>query len=190
MRANSILLIGASFVAVFLLKKITKRQDKNIPQLIEEVMYKGFAEIQNSKLALEKSNSTNIKIFAQRMIDDHIALNQKLTDIARAKGIPTPEIERHLDAVEPYLASYRNDESFDECYVDHQLTVHRDVVKLFRKIGASDDPEINQFATQAVEHLGHHLRMAQDLADTFHTNNIPTSSPYQNDFVEEPNYKT
>ena len=190
MRAKRIVLLGVAFAAGFLLTKLTKRQDKNITHLIEEAIYKGFAEIQNSKLALEKSNSTNIKIFAQRMIDDHIALNQKLTDIARSKGIPTPEIERHLDEVEPYLASYRNDDSFDECYVDHQLSVHRDIVQLFRKIGASNDAEINQFAIHAVEHLGHHLRMAQDLADTFHTNNIPTSSPYQADFVEEPNYKT
>ena len=188
MRAKSILLIGTAFAAGFLLTKLTKREATNITQLIEEAIYKGFAEIQNSKLALEKSNSTNIKIFAQRMIDDHIALNQKLSEIARTKGIPTPEIEQHLDQVEPYLAFYRNDDSFDESYVDHQLNTHQDVVKLFRKIEASDDYDIRQFAARAVEQLGHHLRMAQDLADTFHTNNIPTSSPYA-DFVEEPNYK-
>lgn len=189
MRAKNILLIGAAFAAGFLLTKITKRQDQKITLLIEEAIYKGFAEIQNSKLALEKSDSTNIKIFAQRMIEDHIALNQKLTDIAHSKGIPIPELDQHLDEVEAYLASY-DDDSFDECYVDHQLNSHRDIVKLFRKMGASDDPEINQFSAHAVEHLGHHLRMAQDLADTFHSNNIPTSSSYQGDFVEEPNYKT
>lgn len=190
MRAKNILLIGAAFAAGFLLTKITRRQETTTAQLIEKAIYKGFAEIQNSKLALDKSNSTNIKIFAQRMIEDHIALNQKLTDIANTKGIPIPNIEQHLDQVEPYLASYSGDDSFDEAYVDNQLQVHYEIVNLFKKIGTSDDPEISKFAIHAVEHLGHHLRMAQDLADTFHTNNIPTSSPYQADFVEEPNYKT
>lgn len=190
MYAKSILLMGAAFTAGFLFTVFSKKPGTNINQLIEEAIYKGFAEIKNSKMALEKSTSTNIKIFAQHMIDDHATLNQKLSDIANAKGIPIPDIEQHLDKIEPYLAFYRGDETFDESYVDHQLKCHKDAVELFRKIGASDDSDIRQFALRATEQLNQHLRMAQDLADTFHTNNIPTSSSQNPDFVEEPNYKT
>ncbi len=189
MRTKNILLIGAAFTVGFLLTKLPKRQQADITHLIEKAVYKGFAEIKNSKLAVQNSQSTNIKIFAQRMIDDHIAMNQKITEITRSKNIYIPTIDNYIENGEPYLMSSHNDEFFDEEYVDYQLTAHKDMVKLFKKIRDFGDPEIEAFFTHALEQLSHHLRMAQDLADTFHTNNIPTS-PLQNaDFVEEPNYK-
>lgn len=188
MLTKNILLTGTAFAAGFLLTKLLKQSKADIHYLIEKAFCEGVAEIQNSKVALEKSNSTNVKIFSQRMIDDHIALNQALSNIATTKGISIPNIEQYPNKIEPYKAVYRNDENFDESYVDHQLNAHKDIIKLFRKIRTSDDPDISQFAARTLEQLNHHLRMAQDLADTFHSNNIPTSSSHP-DFVEEPNYK-
>ena len=189
MRTKNIVLIGAAFAIGFLLTKLGKRQQADITHLIEKAIYKGFAEIKNSKLAVQNSKSTNIKIFAQRMIDDHVAMNQKITEITRSKNIPTPTIDNYIDNGEPYLLNPASDEFFDEDYVDYQLTAHNDLVKLFKKIRDFGDPEIQVFFTHALEQLDHHLRMAQDLADTFHTNNIPTSPLKNTDFVEEPNYK-
>lgn len=189
MHARNILLIGTAFAAGFLLTKLKEHQESDLGSLLKDAMSKGVAEIQNAKFALEKSNSTNIKVFAQRMIDDHTALNQQLIDIAHSHNIPIPDIEQYPDIAKPYLIAFNSDDSFDEDYVNHQLNSHQDMIELFRKFGRSNDAGIREFLSRILDQLGHHLQMAQDLDATFRTNNIPTSSPQNTDFVEEPDYK-
>lgn len=188
MHARNIVLIGTAFAAGFLFTKLKEQREIDIAQLVEDALHKGLAEIKNSKMALEKSNSTNIKVFAQRMIDDHTALNQQLVNLANSRNIPLPDTE-HEDTENPYLMLAGSDDSFDEDYVNHQLNIHRDIIKLFRRFSRSDDTEIRDFQTRILDQLSHHLKMVQDLKATFHTNNIPTSSLSDKDFVEEPDYK-
>lgn len=44
----------------------------------------GIAEVVTSNLALEKTQSADIKTFAQQMVADHTKANQKLGDIAKS----------------------------------------------------------------------------------------------------------
>src|SRR5471032_997865 len=51
----------------------------------------GIAEIETSKLALEKSASADIKAFANMMITDHSKANDELASIAQAHDIKVPD---------------------------------------------------------------------------------------------------
>lgn len=189
MRAKNMLLVGAAFAAGFALTKISKRNQIDIKGFIEEALAKGVAEIFNSRLALQTSQSTNIKIFAQRMIEDHTSLNQQLHDLAKKYTVAVPDSDAQANAAKPYQIALEPEEPFDEKYVNHQLNSHREMIKLFRFIGRSEDAEIRDFLSRILDQLSHHLRMAQELADSFHSNNIPTAPAVQTDFVEEPDYK-
>ena len=189
MQAKDMLLIGAAFAAGFALTKIGKQDRVNMKTFIEEALAKSASEINHSKLALEKSQSTNIKIFAQRMIEDHISLNQQLTELAQKYDLSIPDLEKQANTTRIYRVEFKNEELFDQEYVNHQLNSHRDMIKLFRLIGRSEDPEIRNFLSRVLDQLSHHLRMAQELAESFHSNNIPTTPISQTDFVEEPDYK-
>src|SRR5688572_18355972 len=54
---------------------------------VEEASAKGLAEIESSKLALEKTTSVEVRKFAQTMIEDHTKANQELTTLARTKKL-------------------------------------------------------------------------------------------------------
>ena len=51
----------------------------------------GIAEIETSRLALEKSQSADIKAFANMMITDHSKANDELATIAKKNDIEVPE---------------------------------------------------------------------------------------------------
>jgi len=51
----------------------------------------GIAEIETSKLALEKSQSADIKAFANQMIADHTKANEELKKIATTNDIEVPD---------------------------------------------------------------------------------------------------
>lgn len=51
----------------------------------------GIAEIETSRTALEKSQSADIKAFANQMITDHSKANDELAAIAKANDIEVPD---------------------------------------------------------------------------------------------------
>jgi len=189
MHAKNALIVGAAFVAGATLTKLIKSKDIDLQNFIDEALAKGFSEIQSARLALEKSNSTNVKIFAQRTMDDYNTFNQRLIEIAQKKALPVRVTEDYQRAAEPYVIRTNRKESFDERYVNHRLNSHKEMLKLFRLTGRSSDPLLREFLSNTLDQLDQHLRLAQELAETLHSNTIPTSSPQSADFVEEPDYK-
>src|SRR6516164_5116195 len=63
--------------------------DKQDDTFIKQAAAGGMAEVELSKTA-EKSENTEIKLFAERMVRDHKAVNVELTDIATALCAEVP----------------------------------------------------------------------------------------------------
>lgn len=193
MKATDVLLVSAAFAAGYALTSARERQHFDLAEFIEEVVAKGIAEVETAKLALQKTSSTDIKIFAQLMIDDHIALNQELLAIARRKQLDVVDEAQLMESARQYFLPVANESEFDEDYVNHQLQFHKEAIDHFRTAARSNDQEVRQFLFFILDKLSHHLRMAQELEATFRSNVIPTSSSEDvisnsAKFVEEPNY--
>lgn len=117
----------------------------------------GIAEVVTSNLAMEKSQSADIKQFAQQMVTDHTKANQKLGDIARKLDISVPDEAALTDKIKKMILEWR-DESFDKSYVNNQVDAHEKAVELFKKEAASSDKaELKAFASDALPTLQHHL---------------------------------
>lgn len=102
----------------------------------------GIAEVVTGNLAQEKSQSADIKQFAQQMVTDHTKANQELGDIARKLDISVPDEAALTDKVKKMILEWR-DESFDRSYVNNQVDAHEKAVELFKKEAASSDkPEL------------------------------------------------
>jgi len=123
----------------------------------------GIAEVVTSNLAQEKSQSADIKQFAQQMVTDHTKANQKLGDIARKLDISVPDEAALTDKVKKMILEWR-EESFDKSYVNNQVDAHEKAVELFKKEATSSDkPELKAFASDALPTLQHHLEQAKAL---------------------------
>lgn len=117
----------------------------------------GIAEVVTGNLAQEKSQSADIKQFAQQMVTDHTKANQELGDIARKLDISVPDEAALIDKVKKMILEWR-EESFDRSYVNNQVDAHEKAVELFKKEAASSDkPELKAFASDKLPTLQHHL---------------------------------
>ena len=123
----------------------------------------GIAEVVTGNLAQEKSQSADIKQFAQQMVTDHTKANQKLGDIARKLDISVPDEAALTDKVKKMILEWR-EESFDKSYINNQVDAHEKAVELFKKEATSSDkPELKAFASDALPTLQHHLEQAKAL---------------------------
>src|SRR5512138_630536 len=59
-------------------------------KFIEEAAVGGLAEVELGRLAQQKSQTTQVKEFASRMVRDHGKANDELKEIAESKGVQMP----------------------------------------------------------------------------------------------------
>jgi putative membrane protein len=121
-------------------------------------------EISSSLLALQKAQNSDVKKFAQHMIDDHSKAGD---DLKAAISIsPSADVEMpsgQLDSKHEKLLQNLQDESsnnFDKLYVSDQIDAHDDAVKLFKSYAKSGDtPALKQFAAQTLPTLKSHQQL-------------------------------
>ena len=123
----------------------------------------GMAEVQLAQLAQQKSTDDNVKKFAQKMIDDHTPANDKLTQIATAKG-DTPPTD--LSAADQKMMSKlqgMDGKKFDSTYLKGQVKSHKEMLKLFSdESKKGTDADLKAFADQTIPVVQSHITMAQN----------------------------
>ena len=129
----------------------------------------GIAEIETSRLALEKSKSADIKAFANMMITDHSKANDQLAALAKKNDIEVPDTTTLVKQAKEKILDMR-DESFDAAYANNQVKAHEDTIELFKKEAntVTDDrikgaPDLKGFAQKMLPALEKHLEMAKKL---------------------------
>jgi putative membrane protein len=132
---------------------------------LRQAAQSGLIEVEASKLAVDKAVNTQVKGFAQQMIDDHTRANEALKKLAAGKGVEVPSELSLAQKAKIQLLSSSDGASFDRRYADSMgVAAHRDTVRLFQKaaVGAAD-PDVKAYAAKTLPALQHHLEMAQEL---------------------------
>jgi len=125
----------------------------------------GSAEVQASKIAVDKAVNTQVKGFAQQMVDDHTKAGEALKALAAIKGVALPAEPTLAQRAKLELLSSSDGAAFDRRYASTWgVSAHRDAVRLFQKAATSaSDPDVKVFANQTLPTLQHHLQMASEL---------------------------
>lgn len=125
-------------------------------------------EIRTSQLALRRSDNSDVKDFAQKMIDDHTAASESLKTAVSEGKVSASSIASTLDAAhQAKLDALENagGDSFDSQYVDLQEDAHADAVSLFSSY--SDDgtnKPLRDFAAKTLPTLESHKSHVEDLS--------------------------
>lgn len=129
----------------------------------------GIAEIETSRLALEKSQSADIKAFANMMITDHSKANDELAALAKKNDIEVPDTTTLVKQAKEKILDMR-DESFDTAYANNQVKAHEETIELFKKEAntVTDDKvkgatDLKAFAQKMLPALEKHLAEAKKL---------------------------
>jgi putative membrane protein len=134
-------------------------------EFAQELKSSGRFEIESSSLALRTSNNDEIKKFAQRMVDDHTAADQKLTETLKQANVP--ELQYGMDAegqdVVNQLAVLQGSD-FDRAYVRDQIKAHGQAIELLEAYSKSgDNSALKQLASTLLPMIKEHLQMAEGL---------------------------
>tara|TARA_B100001105_G_C22292494_1_gene400184 strand:+ start:237 stop:842 length:606 start_codon:yes stop_codon:yes gene_type:complete len=139
------------------------RTDANF---MKQAAENGHAEVEASKMALQKASNPEVKKFAQQMIDDHTKVGQELMQLASTKGVELPtEPSLVQKGKAKAMLDTAEGEKFDQRYVASMgVDAHEDTLKLFRKAAKdAKDPDVKAWAAKTVPALEHHLQMAKAL---------------------------
>jgi len=122
-------------------------------------------EVEAGKIAVAKGVNTQVKGFAQQMVDDHTKANDELDKLALAKGVVLPGGPTLTQKTKLELLSGRDGGGFDRRYTDtFAVGAHRDALRMFQKAAEkAADPDIKAFAAKMLPTLEHHFEMAKDL---------------------------
>jgi putative membrane protein len=128
----------------------------------------GLAEVNVSKLGLERATDPELKQFSQRMIDDHTKVNQELANLTVRKGmlIPVGIDARARFCVESL--SGLSGEEFNKCYAKAQLVLHMDAVAAFEaEAYRGQDLDIKALAAKALPAIKEHLQKIKLIATRY-----------------------
>jgi putative membrane protein len=120
------------------------------------------------KFALEKSKTKAVRDFAQTMIRDHSAVNQKAVALAQRLGVsPTDnDVSKQLkdgaDQAHGQLAGL-NGAEFDRAYMDREIAYHQSVLDALDNtlIPGAQNAEFKQFLSSIRPNFEAHLKRAQ-----------------------------
>lgn len=144
--------------------KLTHKDSAFLKQAAEN----GHAEVEGSKLAVQKSGSADVKAFAQQMVDDHTKAGDELAALASSKGLDVSKDPSVIQKGKLKVLGARDGASFDRHYAESVgVEAHKDTVKLFEKAAKnSDDADVKAFAAKTLPTLQHHLQAAETLQGT------------------------
>jgi putative membrane protein len=134
-------------------------------KFLEAAAHAGHTEIEASKLAQNKSSSSDVKSFADEMIKDHTKVGDELDQLAASKDVKVPTEPSLTQKAKLKMLSAYSGANFDKHYAKEiGVSAHEDTVKLFRKASKdAKDPDVKAFAEKTLPGLEHHLEKAKAL---------------------------
>ena len=124
----------------------------------------GMAEVELGKLGVANAMSSDVKQFAQRMVDDHSKANDELKALAAQKSVKLPaELDAKHKALQDKLAKQKG-AAFDAAYMSEMVSDHNTDVALFQKESKSGkDADTKAWAAKTLPTLQEHQKMAKEI---------------------------
>jgi putative membrane protein len=141
----------------------------------------GMAEVELSKLALQKSQDDEVLKFAKKMVTDHEKANMELKALAQKQGLAVPkDVDAEHKATMNELKA-QSGERFDSAYSMAMQTDHDKAVELFTEAKRSEslNDDLKAFAAKTLPTLEqhHHLAATLPAADMRAASSKTDSSP-------------
>ena len=134
-------------------------------KMIMSMAQANLAEIEMGRMAQNKSQSDQVKNFAQQMIDDHSKALTEVQQVAQARGITLPnELDRSHRAKADKLAAMSGD-AFDRAYMQQAgVSDHKKNHSMLQSAQSkARDPDLKALAARTLPIVDQHLNSAQQL---------------------------
>jgi putative membrane protein len=145
------------------------------PQIAHIAYTAGLLDVEAGKQALDKSQNTDVRAFAQRMVGDHTAVNDQALALVKKLNV-TPEdnptsqaLTKQAEANSQKLASLTG-AAFDKAYIDNEVAYHKAVNSALSTtlIPDAQNPELKSLLEKGLNIFQSHLEHAERLAQQLH----------------------
>ena len=133
---------------------------------VKDMAQANINEIAAAKIALNKAQSSDVKAFAQKMVDDLGAALTKVQTVAQQKGVTLPT---EPDAIHKAMAANlekQSGDAFDKMYMENAGTKDHQMVlsKLQSDAKMIKDPDVKALADAHTPVVEQHLKSAQQMS--------------------------
>ena len=137
--------------------------DKVSEVFIRDAIQGNLAEIQMGQLAQAKTQSAEVKSYAQMLVTDHSTSNEQAEKVAKQIGITVPTELSVGQKVTYNRMSKLSGTAFDRAFVAEMITGHKTTITRFQNEAKKKDDPAADFANQMLPTLKKHLDAAQQL---------------------------
>ena len=124
-------------------------------------------EVNAGKLAAQKATRADVKSFGQMMVSDHSQAEQKLLQLARARGWQLPAAATDTPPPDLNMSKAAGDD-FDRMYIHAMVAGHRSTVMRFQDYALTGkDPAVKAYAQQMLPTLKAHLATIRALDEKY-----------------------
>jgi putative membrane protein len=130
--------------------------DSGTAKFVKNAAVGGMFEVQSSKVALSRTNDPRITNLAHMLVDDHVAANRKLKEIAAKESISVPSQldARHLGDIDTLR---KTKGPFAEPFIQMQRKAHGEAIVIFQRYADHGaDPALKAFAKDVLPTLEKH----------------------------------
>ena len=134
----------------------------------------GIAQVKLGQLAVAKASSDDVKALGQKMVDDHININNDIAQVADTMGVMLPKTMSKEDQAEYDKLGKLSGNDFDIEYLSLMVKDHHHDLHAFRIEAASPaDPALHDAVIKAERIVHEHKVMIDKLA---HAKGVPVPS--------------
>ena len=134
---------------------------------VKKALEGGAAEVELGQLAQQKSQSADVKQFAEKMVQDHTQIGDRMKIIAKNIGVSEPKGPSKKDKQLVAKLSALSGDQFDQEYIKAMLKDHKEDLKEFKdQSEMTQDPNLQKLTQVATTVISHHLEMIQQIAQS------------------------
>ncbi len=142
-------------------------QDFGDQAFVSKALEGGMAEVQLGQLAEQKSQSPDVKQFAQKMVSDHSQMGDKwFKPVAKQMGVSEPKGPSKKDKKLIEKLQGLSGDQFDTEYIQAMVKDHKQDLKDFQsEAQSSQNPSVKQIAQQGTTVIQQHLQIIEQIAE-------------------------
>lgn len=165
-----LMVLGLSGLALFALNAEMGPSNNNLSKPDQEFLKKaamgGMTEVALGRLAVEKSQSAEVKGFGRRMVADHGKINAEVAALAKKKGVelPTALDEKHRTKVDQM--GQMSGPTFDKAYLDGMNAMHeKDMAEFSRIRNTTTDGDLKAVLDRAIPIIKDHVEHLKEMPE-------------------------
>jgi len=131
-------------------------------RFVEAAARAEVSRIESAEQALTKTGDQRVRIFAERIIEDHRPINEELTVLASDAGIVLSS-DAPSDPPSKDLSTLSGN-AFDHAWLDAEVKAHQGLIDLFnQQAEKGENQPLKTFAANHLASLRDHMEIARSL---------------------------